>query len=272
MALAPRPPSATQPQPDPDLQTGLQYLRAGWFDRAEPLFRSALARHGERPDILHFLAVCLSQRGALGDAEGDVAQGAGQGPQRADAVLQSRPGGAPAGPPRRGGAALPRHHPPLAGPCRGAAGAGLHLYGSRPLRRRRARADRIRRQSRPGDPAGRRGPEAAAGPRPQHAGLRALPPRPPFRGDRGPRHGPGRCRRGCRAARPDPGRPRAGAGRARPSRRGDRRSRAGARTGARQRRAPSRAGLRAPLRRPAVRCHRPDRAGARDRSRLSRRR
>jgi Tfp pilus assembly protein PilF len=69
MALATRPPSSTQPQPDPDLQTGLQYLRAGWFDRAEPLFRSALARHGERPDILHFLAVCLSQRGALSDAE-----------------------------------------------------------------------------------------------------------------------------------------------------------------------------------------------------------
>src|SRR5260370_16955153 len=68
MALATRPPSP-QPQPDPDLQTGLQYLRAGWFDRAEPLFRSALARHGERPDILHFLAVCLSQRGALSDAE-----------------------------------------------------------------------------------------------------------------------------------------------------------------------------------------------------------
>ena len=69
MALAPRPPSSPQPPPDPDLQTGLQYLRAGWFDRAEPLFRSALARHGERPDILHFLAVCLSQRGALSDAE-----------------------------------------------------------------------------------------------------------------------------------------------------------------------------------------------------------
>src|SRR5258705_9426553 len=69
MPLAPGPPSSTQPHPDPDLQTGLQYLRAGWFDGAEPLFRSALARHGERPDILHFLAVCLSQRGALGDAE-----------------------------------------------------------------------------------------------------------------------------------------------------------------------------------------------------------
>jgi Tfp pilus assembly protein PilF len=69
MALATRPPSSTQPQPDPDLQTGLQYLRAGWFDRAEPLFRSALGRHGERPDILHFLAVCLSQRGALSEAE-----------------------------------------------------------------------------------------------------------------------------------------------------------------------------------------------------------
>src|SRR5215203_3198992 len=71
MALAPTsPPSRTPPPPDPDLQTGLQYLKAGWFDRAEPLFRSALARHGERPDILHFLAVCLAQRGALGDAEG----------------------------------------------------------------------------------------------------------------------------------------------------------------------------------------------------------
>src|SRR5258708_2061807 len=69
MALAPQPPARTPPPPDPDLQTGLQYLKAGWFDRAEPLFRSALARHGERPDILHFLAVCLSQRGALGDAE-----------------------------------------------------------------------------------------------------------------------------------------------------------------------------------------------------------
>ena len=69
MALAPRPPSATPPAPDPDLQTGLQFLRAGWFDRAEPLFRSALVRHGERPDILHYLAVCLAQRGALGEAE-----------------------------------------------------------------------------------------------------------------------------------------------------------------------------------------------------------
>src|SRR3954469_23657044 len=62
---------ATAPhiQPDPALQTGLQYLRAGWFDRAEPLFRAAHARHGDRPEILHYLAVCLSQRGALGDAE-----------------------------------------------------------------------------------------------------------------------------------------------------------------------------------------------------------
>ena len=61
--------TAPQVQPDPDLQTGLQYLRAGWFDRAEPLFRSAHARHGDRPEILHYLAVCVSQRGALGDAE-----------------------------------------------------------------------------------------------------------------------------------------------------------------------------------------------------------
>lgn len=66
MALSP---TAAAPQPDPDLQTGLQYLRASWFDRAEPLFRAALGRHGERPDILHYLAVCLSQRGALDEAE-----------------------------------------------------------------------------------------------------------------------------------------------------------------------------------------------------------
>ena len=61
--------TAPQVQPDPDLQTGLQFLRAGLFDRAEPLFRSAHGRYGDRPEILHYLAVCLSQRGALGDAE-----------------------------------------------------------------------------------------------------------------------------------------------------------------------------------------------------------
>ncbi len=69
MATAPQSPNRIPNQPpDPDLQTGLQYLRAGWFDRAEPLFRSAHGRYGDRPDILHYLAVCLSQRGALGDA------------------------------------------------------------------------------------------------------------------------------------------------------------------------------------------------------------
>ncbi len=61
--------TAPQVQPDPDLQTGLQYLRAGWFDRAEPLFRVAHNRHGDRPEILHYLAVCASQRGAFADAE-----------------------------------------------------------------------------------------------------------------------------------------------------------------------------------------------------------
>ena len=66
--MATMPPSQTPPPPDPDLQTGIQYMRAGWFDRAEPLFRSALGRYGERPDLLHFLAICLSQRGALGEA------------------------------------------------------------------------------------------------------------------------------------------------------------------------------------------------------------
>src|ERR1700745_3343737 len=56
-------------QPDPDLQNGLQLLRAGMYARAEPLFRSAHGRYGDRPEILHYLAVCLSQRGALGEAE-----------------------------------------------------------------------------------------------------------------------------------------------------------------------------------------------------------
>ena len=60
---------ATTPQQiDPDLQTGQQYLRAGWFDRAEPLFRAAHGRYGDRPDILHYLAVCATQRGALDEA------------------------------------------------------------------------------------------------------------------------------------------------------------------------------------------------------------
>ena len=70
MATAPPLRPNGPPQPDPDLQTGLQYLRAGWYDRAEPLFRSARVRHGDRPDILHYLAVCLSQRGAVKEAEG----------------------------------------------------------------------------------------------------------------------------------------------------------------------------------------------------------
>ena len=70
MAIAPPLRPNGPPQPDPDLQTGLQYLRAGWYDRAEPLFKSARVRHGDRPDILHYLAVCLSQRGAVKEAEG----------------------------------------------------------------------------------------------------------------------------------------------------------------------------------------------------------
>ena len=69
MAIAPPLRPNGPPQPDPDLQTGLQYLRAGWYDRAELLFKSALVRHGDRPDILHYLAVCLSQRGAVKEAE-----------------------------------------------------------------------------------------------------------------------------------------------------------------------------------------------------------
>ena len=168
---------------------------------------------------------------------GDVAQGAGQGPQRADAVLQSRPGGAPARPPRRGGPTFPRHDPPDAGPCRSAAGACLHPYRHGPLRRRRARTGRVRRQSRPGHPGtGRRGAEAAPGPGAQHAGLRALSHGAFFPGDRRPRHGDGRCRRRRRPPRPDPGRPRACPGRPRPLRRGHCRSRPRPRVRARERR------------------------------------
>ena len=129
------------------------------------------ARHPALPRRLPVAARRARRR------RGHVAQGDRQGPQRADAVLQSRPGGATAGPSRRGGAALPRHHPPRAGPCRGAAGAGLHPYGPGPLRRRRARARRVREQRRPGDRKrrpGHGGPEAAAGAGAQHAGPRAL--------------------------------------------------------------------------------------------------
>lgn len=70
-ALPPPTPQSQPPQgqPDPELQTAVQYLRAGWLDRAEPLFRSAYGRYGDRPDVLHYLAVCLAQRGALAEAE-----------------------------------------------------------------------------------------------------------------------------------------------------------------------------------------------------------
>ena len=67
---APPPPRGLRRHLTPICRPACNICKAGWFDRAEPLFRSALARHGERPDILHFLAVCLAQRGALGDAEG----------------------------------------------------------------------------------------------------------------------------------------------------------------------------------------------------------
>src|SRR5262249_10995628 len=69
MAMAPQPPNPSL-QPDPDLQTGLQFIKAGWFDRAEPLFRKAHGRYGDRADILPYLAVGLAQRGALAEAEG----------------------------------------------------------------------------------------------------------------------------------------------------------------------------------------------------------
>jgi tetratricopeptide (TPR) repeat protein len=60
---------ATAPQQiDPDLQSGQQLLRAGMFDRAEPLFRAAHGRYGDRPDILHALAACAAGRGGLAEA------------------------------------------------------------------------------------------------------------------------------------------------------------------------------------------------------------
>jgi tetratricopeptide (TPR) repeat protein len=62
MALQPQAPA---PQPDPELQAGLQYLRAGLYDRAEPVFRAALGRYGEKSDILHYLAVALAEAEAL---------------------------------------------------------------------------------------------------------------------------------------------------------------------------------------------------------------
>src|SRR6185312_7496713 len=60
--------TAPQAQPDPDLHTGLQFLRAGWFDRAEPLFRSARGRHGDQPVILHYLALIARRMGKLDEA------------------------------------------------------------------------------------------------------------------------------------------------------------------------------------------------------------
>lgn len=54
---------------DPDLRDGLEFLRGGRFADAEVRFRSAMVRFGERPDILHFLAVCVVNRGDAAAAE-----------------------------------------------------------------------------------------------------------------------------------------------------------------------------------------------------------
>ncbi len=54
---------------DPDLRDGLEFIKAGRFTDAEVRFRSAMARFGERPDILHFLAVCVVNRGDAAGAE-----------------------------------------------------------------------------------------------------------------------------------------------------------------------------------------------------------
>ncbi len=55
--------------PDPDLRDGMEFLRGGRFTDAEVRFRSAMARFGERPDILHYLAVCVANRGDAAAAE-----------------------------------------------------------------------------------------------------------------------------------------------------------------------------------------------------------
>jgi hypothetical protein len=212
-------PTAPPVQPDPDLQTGLQYLRAGWFDRAEPLFRSGPCpsrRPAGDSSLSRRLPVAARRAGRC---RGAVAQGDRQGPQRADAVLQSRPGRAPDGPARTRRQALPRHHPP----------------GPRPISRRGWRwppsISTSTASPRPSasspkwwpissarGAARRRSAAAGPGAQPQHAGPRSLSPRPSS--SRRSTCSIAHCAMPARRspAGPDPGRPRARPGRPRPAR------------------------------------------------------
>ena len=228
MAIAPPTRPNGPPQPDPDLQTGLQHLRAGWYDRAEPLFQSARVRYGDRPDILHYLAVCLSQRGAVKEAEGLWRKAVARDPNEPMLLynlgLAARRLGNLDEAARRFRDTI-RQAPH---PRRGAPGAGLGPHGHRALRCRRARIVGVRGQRRSCDPRTWHGyTETPAGARPQHAGLCALPAGPVFRRHRGVRHGAGRRRRQRRAPRPDPGRPLAFPGGPRPLRRSHCRGRPG---------------------------------------------
>ncbi|QQS10728.1 MAG: tetratricopeptide repeat protein [Rhodospirillales bacterium] len=65
-------PSVLSPIPggiDPDLRDGMEFLRAGQIADAEIRFRTAMGRLGERPEILHFLAVCAFQKDDAAGAE-----------------------------------------------------------------------------------------------------------------------------------------------------------------------------------------------------------
>ncbi|HJQ56513.1 MAG TPA: tetratricopeptide repeat protein [Vineibacter sp.] len=62
-------PSQSSAGRDPDVRDGMEFLREGRFADAEIRFRSAMARFGEQPSLLHFVAVCVINRGDPAAAE-----------------------------------------------------------------------------------------------------------------------------------------------------------------------------------------------------------
>ena len=189
-------PDPRNSQPDPDLQTGLQYLRAGWFDRAEPLFRSAHGRYGDRPDILHYLAVCLSQRGALGDAEALWRKAIAKDPNEPmlsyNLGLVARRLGQLDEAARRFRDTIRRA--PAHVEARLAL-ASIHIDQDRFAAAERELAEIVGNVDQAHRAARRGAAEAAAGARRNMLGHVALSPGPLRAGDRGARHGAGRCRR-----------------------------------------------------------------------------